>query len=130
MKLSSFDQHKTSILEEIKEIDDKKNGLNDEITRLQNKIFQEDSRLQKVDIDIENMQERIYEEYEMTYNDCLPFKDQDENFDIKETMVKISRIKGQITSLGYVNINAIEEYKTEGSSFEEINAQIQDLKNA
>ena len=27
------------------------------------------------------MQERIYEEYEMTYSDCLPFKNQGEDFD-------------------------------------------------
>ena len=52
-----------------------------------NKLFQENLNLTKIDTDIENMQERIYEEYEMTYNDCLPFKNQDENFDIKETMV-------------------------------------------
>ena len=128
MKLSSFDQHKSSILAEIKEIDDKKNSLNDEITRLQNKIFQEDSKLQKVDIDIENMQERIYEEYQLTINDCMPFKR--EEFDIKEGMISISRTKAQITSLGAVNVHAIEEYKSEGSRFEEMSTQVEDLKKA
>ena len=128
MKLSSFDQHKTSILDEIKEIDEKKNGLNDEITRLQNKIFQEDSRLQKVDIDIENMQERIYEEYQLTINDCMPFKRED--FDIKDGMIAISRTKAQITSLGAVNVHAIEEYKSEGSRYEEMSTQVEDLKKA
>ena len=76
------------------------------------------------------MQERIYEEYEMTYNDCLQHKTEEENFDIKEVLIRISRIKGQITGLGYVNINAIEEYKTEGARFEEMNAQIEDLRTA
>ena len=110
--------------------DEKKGEIQAEITHLQNKIYQEDTKLQKVDIDIENMQERIYEEYEMTYNDCLPFKDQDENYDIKENLIKISRVKGQITSLGYVNINAIEEYKTEGERYEEMCTQMEDLKKA
>ena len=128
MKLSSFDQHKSSILDEIKEIDDKKNTLNDDITRLQNKIFQEDSRLQKVDIDIENMQERIYEEYQLTINDCMPFKR--EEFDIKDGMIAISRTKAQITSLGAVNVHAIEEYKSEGSRYEEMSTQVEDLKKA
>ena len=129
-KLSQFDDFKKSLMKDLRDLDDRKTVLGNDITKLNNRIYQEETRLQKVDIDIENMQERIYEEYEMTYNDCLPFKNQDENFDIKETMVKISRIKGQITSLGYVNINAIEEYKTEGARFEEMNAQIQDLKTA
>lgn len=129
-KLSQFDDFKKALMKELRDLDDRKSVLTNDITKLNNKIYQEETRLQKVDIDIENMQERIYEEYEMTYNDCLPFKQIDENFDIKETMAKISRIKGQITGLGYVNINAIEEYKTEGARFEEMNAQIQDLKNA
>ena len=130
IKLSQFDQFKQSLMNEVKELDEKKLSINNEISRLNNKIFQEEGRLQKVDIDIENMQERIYEEYEMTYNDCLPFKDQGDDFDIKETMTAISRIKGQITGLGYVNINALEEYKTEGARFEEMNAQIEDLRKA
>ena len=130
LKLSNMDETKKTLMKELRELDDKKTVLGNDITKLNNRIYQEETRLQKVDIDIENMQERIYEEYEMTYNDCLPYKQIDDAFDIKETMSKISRIKGQITGLGYVNINAIEEYKTEGSRFEEMNAQIQDLKTA
>ena len=127
-KLESFDQHKASVLNELKEIDEKKGEIQAEISRLQNKLYQEDNKLQKVDIDIENMQERIYEEYEMTYNDCLPFKK--EEFDIKQGMIEISRIKTQITALGSININAIEEYKTEGARYEEMSAQVEDLKKA
>ncbi len=127
-KLSSFDQFKASMLNELKEIDDKKTEVQAEISRLQNKLYQEDAKLQKVDIDIENMQERIYEEYEMTYSDCLPFKK--EEFDIKEGMIEINRIKTQITALGSININAIEEYKVEGARYEEMSAQVQDLQKA
>ena len=129
-KLAQFDQFKVSLMAELKELDDKKIILSNDISKINNKIYQEEAKLQKVDIDIENMQERIYEEYEMTYNDCLPFKDQSEEFDIKETLIKINRIKNQITGLGYVNINAIEEYKSEGARYEEMNAQIEDLKKA
>lgn len=127
-KLSSFDQFKSSMLSELKEIDDKKTEVQAEISRLQNKLYQEDAKLQKVDIDIENMQERIYEEYEMTYSDCLPFKK--DEFDIKEGMIEINRIKTQITALGSININAIEEYKVEGARYEEMSAQVQDLQKA
>ena len=127
-KLASFDEFKSSILAEIKDINDKKDEVQAEITRLQNKLYQEETKLQKVDIDIENMQERIYEEYEMTYTDCKPFKKDD--FDIKQGMIDISRIKTQIASLGSININAIEEYKTEGARYEEMSAQVADLQKA
>ena len=127
-RLASFDEFKSSILAEIKDIDDKKSLIQAEITTLQNKLFQEENKLQKVDIDIENMQERIYEEYEMTYTDCKPFKK--EEFDIKQGMIEISRIKSQIAALGSININAIEEYKLEGARYEEMSAQVQDLQKA
>ena len=129
-KLAQFDQFKVSLMSELKELDDRKIVLSNDISKINNKIYQEEAKLQKVDIDIENMQERIYEEYEMTYSDCLPFKDQGDDFDIKETLIKINRIKNQITGLGYVNINAIEEYKSEGARYEEMNTQIEDLKKA
>ncbi len=129
-KLAQFDDFKQSLMKELKDLDHRKNVLSNDIAKLNNKIYQQETQLQKVDIDIENMQERIYEEYEMTYTDCLQFKQQDENFDIKETLIQINRIKNQITGLGYVNINAIEEYKTEGARYEEMNAQIEDLRQA
>lgn len=129
-KLAQFDQFKQSLMKELKDVDNKKSDLTNDIAKLNNKIYQEETRLQKVDIDIENMQERIFEEYELTYNDCLPFKNQDENYDIKESLIKINRVKNQITALGYVNINAIEEYKSEGARFEEMNSQVMDLKQA
>ncbi len=129
-KISQFDDFKQTLMRELKDLDDKKNQLNNEIGRINNKIYQQESNLQKVDIDIENMQERIFEEYEMTYNDCLPYKSQTENFDIKETLIKINKIKSQMNSLGPVNIHALEEYKTEGGRYEELNGQITDLKQA
>ena len=129
-KLAQFDEFKQSLMNELKDLDDKKTTISNDISKMNNKIFQEETRLQKVDIEIETMQERIFEEYELTYNDCLKFKDQGEEFDIKDTMIQISRMKSQITALGYVNINAIEEYKTEGARYEEMNAQIEDLRKA
>lgn len=129
-KLSQFEEFKQSLMNEVKQLDDKKSQLNDDISKLNNRIFQEENKLQKVDLDIENMQERIMQDYEMTYTDCLPFKKQDENFNIKDTMTEISRTKTQISALGPVNINALEEYKTEGARYEEMNAQIADLKKA
>ena len=129
-KLAQFDEFKQSLMNELKELDDKKTTISNDIAKMNNKIFQEETRLQKVDIEIETMQERIFEEYELTYNDCLKFKDQGEEFDIKDTMIQISRMKNQITALGYVNINAIEEYKTEGARYEEMNTQIEDLRKA
>ena len=129
-KIGQFDEFKQTLMRELKDLDDKKTVLTADIAKLNNKIYQEETRLQKVDIDIENMQERIYEEYELTYNDCQSLKQIDEDFDLKDTLIQINKIKNQINALGYVNINAIEEYKAEGARYEEMSAQVEDLKKA
>lgn len=129
-KISQFEDFKQTLMKELKDLDDKKTVLSGDIAKLNNKIYQEETRLQKVDIDIENMQERIYEEYELTYNDCAQIAHIDEEFDLKNVLININKVKNQINALGYVNINAIEEYKSEGARYEEMSSQVEDLRKA
>lgn len=129
-KISQFEDFKQTLMKELKDLDDKKTVLSGDIAKLNNKIYQEETRLQRVDIDIENMQERIYEEYELTYNDCAQIAHIDEEFDLKNVLININKVKNQINALGYVNINAIEEYKSEGARYEEMSSQVEDLRKA
>ena len=129
-KISQFEDFKQTLMKELKDLDDKKTVLSGDIAKLNNKIYQEETRIQKVDIDIENMQERIYEEYELTYNDCAQIAHIDEEFDLKNVLININKVKNQINALGYVNINAIEEYKSEGARYEEMSSQVEDLRKA
>ncbi len=129
-KLSQFDEFKSTLMNELKEIDERKNTIFDERNRVNNKIVQEESKLERVDIDIENMQERIYEEYEMTYNDCLKFKTIGDDFDIRETSIAINKFKTEINKLGAININAIDEYKSEGARYDDMLSQVEDLRSA
>ena len=96
-----------------------------EISLVQEKKYQQTSALTKVDTDIEAMQEKIFEDYELTYASCLPFKV--ENFDLKEGMIEINRLKKEIGKLGYINVNAIEDCKELMARYEELSAQANDL---
>ena len=46
-KLSSFDEFKQHLQQELKEIDTQKMSILEEISKLQNRVFQEESKLQK-----------------------------------------------------------------------------------
>ena len=81
-----------------------------------------------MDSDLEQMQERIFEEYSLTYETCIEFKRPD--FNIEEGMPEISRIKKEIQKLGYVNVNAIEDSKTLLERYEELSTQEADLSKA
>ena len=112
--LKRYDEQKTQILEEISRLNDRK--------------YREEMNLSKVDSELEAMQERIYEEYSLTYNTCLEHKRPD--FDIKEASIQINKLKKDISALGYVNVHAIEDVATLLDRYNDMSTQSADLKKA
>ena len=127
-RLTSLDQSKQGLQQTIRDLDDKKTqGMND-LNLIQEKKYQQTAALSKVDTDIETMQEKIYEDYELTYASCLPLKI--ENFDVKEGLIEISRLKKEISKLGNINVNAIEDCKELMERYEALSSQANDLTTA
>lgn len=127
-KRADIESEKQAINDKIKELDLHKASLMDELTRLHDKKFREEMNLSKVDSELENMQERIYEEYSLTYTTCQELRRPD--FDINQALPEISKLKKSINALGYVNVNAIEDCKVLYERYEDLNTQAQDLEKA
>lgn len=123
-----IEEEKSAISLKIKELDGKKSTLMEEISRLNDRKLREEMNLVKVDTELEQMQERIYEEYSLTYDGCLDLRRPD--FDINVGMPEINRIKKSISALGYVNVNAIEDCKALLERYEDMSGQCDDLKKA
>lgn len=127
-KRTNIEQEKSVLNENIKKIDASKNSLMEELSSLRDKKFREEMNLSKVDNDLEQMQERIYEEYSLTYETCLENRRAD--FDVNVAMPEINKLKKDINSLGYVNVNAIEDCKSLLDRYDDLNGQAQDLEKA
>ncbi len=127
-KRNQIDASKEGISAAIKELDVRKSQLMEDISRLNDRKFREEMNLSKVDTELEQMQERIYEEYSLIYSSCLEFRRPD--FDIDVAMPEINRLKKAINALGYVNVNAIEDCKVLYERYEDMNSQAQDLDKA
>ena len=84
--------------------------------------------LLKVDTDIEQMQQRVQEEYNLEYADCLPFKE--ENFDVERGIAESNKLKRQMNALGHVNLDSIEQCKEIYNSYHEMDVQREDLVKA
>lgn len=108
-ELSRQGDYKQELQSKLRLLEEQRMNFNAEVNRLQDRKYQQDLALTKVDTDIETMQERVWTEYELTYSTALQYKQ--EFFNIKEAMPEISRIKKEISKLGNVNVNAIEDYK-------------------
>ena len=127
-KRQNVEADKAKLSEEIKNLDNNKASLMSELSNLRDKKFREEMNLSKVDTELEQMQERIYEEYSLSYTTCLDLRRAD--FDIEVAMPEISKLKKDINALGYVNVNAIEDCKALLDRYDDMNGQAQDLEKA
>lgn len=123
--LADLDINKANLQAKMNNADSKKMELNVEITRASDKKTKEEMNLAKIDTDIEVMQERVWEEYSMTYADAKEFKDL--TFDLTKGLAESAKIKKQINALGFVNVSAIEDVKEVGARFDELSSQRDDL---
>ena len=127
-KLAGLDDYKAKLQSDMIESDSKKLMLSGEIQRANEKKTKEEMNLAKIDSDIETMQERVWEEYGLTYGTAVEYKLTD--FDLKEGLIESSKLKKQIQALGYVNVNAIEELKDVQARFDDLSGQRDDLSKA
>ena len=124
----NIENEKIQISAKIKELDEKRTSLMEEISRANDKKYREEMNLAKVDTDIETMQERIFEEYSLVYSQCLEFKRPD--FDFSVASPQIGKIKREISALGPINVNAIEDVSALLDRYNTLKEQADDLEKA
>ena len=124
----NLENSKVAVSAHIKKLDEQKTVTMEEIARVNDKKYREEAGLTKVDTELEAMQERIYEEYSLTYSGCLEFRRP--NFEIKEALIEINKLKKDISALGYVNVHAIEDVSTLLERYNDMTEQSEDLKKA
>ncbi|MCL2862068.1 MAG: chromosome segregation protein SMC [Firmicutes bacterium] len=127
-KLANLDEFKTKNQEALQSLEAGRVQLMQEIQRLHEAKSHEEILLVKVDTDIEMMKERVAEEYNLTYEECIPFKEEDYN--LNEGLAAAAKLKRQMQNLGNVNLNAIEDSKVLFESYNELNTQREDLEKA
>jgi chromosome segregation protein len=127
-KRQNVEKEKLELSNKLKELDENKQSVLGELSSIKDKKFREEMNLSKVDSELEQMQERIYEEYSLSYSTCLELRKPD--FNINEAMPRIAKIKKDINALGYVNVNAIEDCKVLLERYDDLNGQANDLEKA
>ncbi len=105
-EIAALSERKRTISDEIKALDAKKTSLYDERTTISEKIIRDENMLENVDIEIRNMQQHILEEYDLTYDSALQFKD--EEFKAHGAIGDIADVKRSINLLGNVNPLALQ----------------------
>ena len=112
-----------------KDFFDKREQLSGRINDLDKELYRLGTQKEKLEESSENIVNYMWEEYELTYHEAIPMKD--EQFgDRQELKRSIAKMKDEIKQLGNVNINAIEDYKDVSERYEFMNKQRNDLVEA
>ena len=127
-RLQYYEEYKKSIQEESKKLEDDRMYLSSSISSLTEKRNQEDINMAKVDMDLENMEQRVWEGYELTYGTCQEYRQQD--YDVAKGIVNAQNCRRDMERLGNVNLNAIEELEEQQTRYNELNEQVKDLERA
>ena len=127
-ELAKKESEKNTIQSDIKRLDESRTALLNEVNILQDRKYKQEINLSKVDTDIETMQERVWNEYGLTYQSALEFKNPD--YDNKMGQSEINKIKKEIVALGHINERAIEDCAALEERFGKMYNQSQDLIKA
>ncbi len=139
---SNLQEEMSALLEQIKQSDtlkaqleqdyqfltEERTRLSNELGELRGTIDKQDYIINKIDDDLLALQQRVQEEYGITYSAAMQYKD--ENYDNVAGKERISELKVQIQSMGHVNVSAIQELEVEQGRYDDLVAQMDDLQKA
>ncbi|MBR2384405.1 MAG: chromosome segregation protein SMC [Clostridia bacterium] len=127
-KRDNIASRKVMLNEEVKQDNLKREMVQAEIGKLGESKYKEENALVRIDTDLEYLQARVWEEYQITYETALPLRD--EEYDIITSNSEISSLKKKISALGNINYNAIEEFEDLDLRYQDMTTQRDDLVKA
>ena len=123
--IKSIDERKADITEKMQRYRGDNKDITNTIIELQKELSRIDSKRSKFQTDRDNIINRLWDDYELSYNDALEKRTEIE--DLKEAQEPLTELKKKIKSLGNVNMDAIEEYKAVKERYEFMISQKSDL---
>ena len=109
----------------LKDIQNSLKEQNETIYLLQQETARLEAKNAKTESDVEAVINKLWDEYELTYNTALEYKK--EEFDYSEAQKEAASLRGKIKQLGNINVDAIEEYKEVKEKFDFLTEQKADL---
>ena len=127
-RITKVTESKTALNERIKQLDIERFDIGKRTQELTDRRNGQQIALTKLEADLENMQQRILEEYGEEYEGCLKYKVDD--YDIASAPAQTASLKRQITMLGSINPNAVAEYREIKERYDKMAEDKADMEKA
>jgi chromosome segregation protein len=125
LKLEGLQEEVSTLEEEVSGMVDAITDYNDTIRILQDEYGKLEVRKARLTAELEALQNRLWDEYELTFGTAAEYKKEIQN--IRQTQARITELKAAIRELGPVNVSAIEDYSKTKERHQFLSKQKEDL---
>ena len=122
------DEKRTRAQKRLQEISESIDSMRARLDDFSDRHHRSELQLARVEGEYKQIQDRIWEDYELTYASAEPFRQAD--FKLTESEKRITAIRQRIRAMGTVNVVAVDEYRRTVERVTEMSSQRDDLLKA
>ncbi|MBE5773274.1 MAG: chromosome segregation protein SMC [Clostridiales bacterium] len=122
------DNRRTGVQKKLQTLAEQIDSLRTQLDDFSDKHHRAELQLARVEGEFKQIQDRIWEDYELTYANAEPFRQAD--FKLTESEKRINAIRQRIRAMGTVNVAAVDEYRRTVERVQEMTTQRDDLLKA
>ncbi len=125
---NAVDGQRTGAQKKLQALGEQIDALRKDLDDFSDKHHRSELQLARVEGEFKQIQDRIWEDYELTYAGAEPFRTAD--FKLTESEKRIAAIRQRIRAMGTVNVAAVDEYRRTVERVQEMSEQRDDLLKA
>lgn len=126
-RLHAMENERVKHLNALDELRARREAVSAELGDMRERSHKAELNQSRTQMELQTMQDRIWEEYELTYENAQPFRRQ---IAVTASHIRVDELKKAIRALGDVNVSAIDDYKNVKERYESLSAQCNDLMQA
>ena len=126
-RLHAMENERAKHLNALDELRARREAVSAELGDMRERSHKAELNQSRTQMELQTMQDRIWEEYELTYENAQPFRRQ---IAVTASHIRVDELKKAIRALGDVNVSAIDDYKNVKERYESLSTQCNDLMQA
>ena len=119
---------RTKLSQNLRSVNDDLLVLRNLSSELSDKNHRCELQLSRAQSELKTLSDRIFEDYEITYAMAAEYVTED--FEPQKAQRRIGEIRSEIRKIGSVNVNAVEEYQSALTRYQDMSAQREDITKA
>lgn len=126
-ELHAREEERAEKLRFVDELRERRDNAGAELTEMRERMHRYELNLSKLRMELDNMTQRIWLDYELTYEDALSFR---HPISVTASHQRADELRSEIRGLGEVNTSSVEDYRNVVERHSQLKEQCEDLKKA